>query len=198
MRKRIFLCIYSLIVFLVILFSSTMAFSQSSTKEATTITQKGVKISFRYLDKKMLFNRFGNRNNPFIYYVTGPLFVIDVSVEPALDVRIETEDAVLESERGISKPVSKSEITRYWGYKLRKRSGGRVSEQYSNWSPRYVLELLDTNVLSDTMLIRSQGEQSGLLLFEPVRPRKGTATLKLPVYDSDGNLIYQFEFDFRL
>jgi hypothetical protein len=198
MRKRLFFSIFLLVVLLVILLSGTMAFSQSSTKEATTITQKGVKISFRYLDKKMLFNRFGNRNNPFINYVTGPLFVFDVTVESTLDVRIETGDAVLESERGISKPVSKSEITRYWGYKLRKRSGGRVSEQYSNWSPRYVMELLDTNVISDSMLIRSQSEQMGLLLFEPFRPRKGTAKLKLPVYDSDGNLIHQFEFDFRL
>jgi hypothetical protein len=130
MRKRIFLCIYSLIVFLVILLSGTMAFSQSSTKEATTITQSGVKISFQYHDKKMLFNHFGNRNNPFVYYVTGPLFVIDVSVEPTVDVRIETGDAVLESERGISKPVLKSEITRYWAYKLRK---GRRDMYWNCW-----------------------------------------------------------------
>jgi hypothetical protein len=198
MKKKLVLSFLLLFVFMFILLGGTAAFAKTSAASVTTVTQKGVKVSFRYIDKKMLFNRFGNRNNPFVSYVTGPLIVIEVVVQPTVDVRIETGDAMLESEQGTSKPVSKSEISQYWGYKLRKRAGGRVSEQYSNWSPRYVMELLDANVISDTVLIRSGGKQRGLLLFEPFRPRKGTATLKLPVFDTGGNLIYQFEFDFRI
>ncbi len=198
MKVKPIVSIFLILVFSIIFVGGTRAFSESSATGETTVTQKGVQISFQYLDKKMLFNRYGNRNNPFIFYGTGPLIAFDVSVEPTVDIRIETGDAVLESAHGIREPVTKSEITQYWGYRLRKRAGGRVSSQFSNWSQRYVLELLDAHVMSDAMLIRSQGEQRGLLLFESFRTRKGNATLKLPVYDKSSNLIHQFEFDILL
>jgi hypothetical protein len=95
-------------------------------------------------------------------------------------------------------PLLKPDLLTVWEYRLRKRTMGSASVQYHNWSRKYVLNLLETKVLSEPIAVTPQTEISGLLLFRSFPRETGEAELTLPVYDMKGTLIQEFIFTFQL
>jgi hypothetical protein len=202
MKNKFHTGLFGFILLPVILLSCTTSGSSERSKDTaanfTTVSENGVSVSLRYLDQRALFNRFGNRNNPFVNHTTGTLIVIEATIQSLSDTPLRIDDIVLGSEGGSRPPIPKSDLLRIWEYRLRKRTMGSASVQYHNWSWKYVLNLLETSVLSDPVAIAPQTEFSGLLLFKSFPRERGVARIDLPLYDQKGTLMQAFTFTFQL
>jgi hypothetical protein len=202
MRKKFYKGIFLFIVLPAILFSCATSGvyerSSDATNEFTTYSENGVTVILRYLDKRALFRHFGNRNNPFVNHTTGTLIVVETTVQSLSDTPLRMDNIVLGSEGGLRAPLPKSDLLRLWEYRLRKRTMDSASVQYHNWSRKYVLNLLETRVVSEPIDIEPQSEISGLLLMRSFPRERGEAKLELPVYDMEGTLVYEFTFTFQL
>jgi hypothetical protein len=106
----------------------------------TTLTDSGVTITAQYLDRKMLFDRFGTKNNPFFEYNSEPVYVLDVKMTTENPVRFRLAKVEYFYLDKAGRPLSRVEFSAYWESQLRNRpapTGGR-SDVYKNWSYKTV------------------------------------------------------------
>jgi hypothetical protein len=136
MKKNFCFGLLLFIVLPVILFScATSGVSERSNdaaNEFTTYSENGATVALRYLDRRALFSRFGNRNNPFVNHTTGTLIVIETTIQSLSDTPLRMDNIVLGSEGGLRPPLLKSDLLRLWEYRLRKRTMGSANVQYAN------------------------------------------------------------------
>jgi hypothetical protein len=71
----------------------------------TTLSSKGITVSAQNLTSKMLYDRFGTRNNPFIEYNENPLIVIDFTMSSRGDVRFRLGRVEFDYFNSKSRPV---------------------------------------------------------------------------------------------
>jgi hypothetical protein len=164
------------------------------TTEVVTRSQNGVVVSARYLDRKALYDIYGNRNNPFFEYQSNPLIVFGISVKTKPAVTLRLSKVKIEFLGLEDRPVSRVELTSYWEQRLRKKThpNGSLSSRHRGWSYNTISKIIEGSVVPDVLTLDAQDEVKGLLLFIGLRNRHGTATIRIPVYDTVGKKIHEF------
>ena len=161
-----------------------------------TLSNKGITITAQHLNSKMLYDRFGTRNNPFIEYLEEPLVVIDftMSSEEAIRFRLGRIEIFYLNEW--RRPVGRVDLNSYWERVLRNQGVAQTGspKKYKNWSYSAVSQVINQNVLQDTVDIVPGSDKSGLMLFQGISNRFGTAKIKIPVYNMNGKEIHEFIF----
>lgn len=203
--KKILIPIAALIALMLIAVGCETSSSAAKLDEApggyTTVTHEGITLRFSYLDGKDLLALYNNRNNPFIEYKSGRLMVIETAIQSDTSLQLGLENAQLSTPGGDRGPVSKETLHDYWYNLLKKKyeGYGKGGGQYSNWTMKIVMETIDKTVLASDAQVLAGTETVGYILFDQVRgEKKVNATLTLPVYDSQGELLHEFEFSFPI
>jgi hypothetical protein len=166
-------------------------------KNPQVLSEEGVTLDLRYLDQKALYSLHNNRNNPFLYYTSGTLTVIDLKITSDSPAQLVLKDMQLSSDKGVRMFVSKQTLSSFWNARLTKKysSKSKGKSQYSNWTERIVLDTIEQYVYTDVVEISPGAESSGYVLFEIIRGAK-SGKLTLPVYDGQGGLIHEFSYEF--
>jgi hypothetical protein len=161
-----------------------------------TLSNQGVTITAQYLNNKMLYDRFGTRNNPFIEYLEEPLVVISMSMSSEETVRFRLGRVEVYYLTEWFRPVGRVELKGYWERVLRNQGVAQTGSQkmYKNWSLKTVSQVINDNVLQDTVDITPGSDQSGLMLFQGRANRYGTAKIIIPIYNMKGKEIHEFIF----
>jgi hypothetical protein len=197
MRKS-HLLIFSALALAVILAGCSTG-STAAKREYTTFSQEGLSVKVYYLDSRELYSVYGNRNNPFARHVSGPAITLEIVATADQQARIAVSEATLTSEQGVQKPVSKQWMIDYWQKTLMPKGPRKnTSSVYSGWSEKYVLEVIESEVLPDVAELSAGTETRGLILFDTLRNVKTPVTFKLPVYDQSGSPMETFEYEFSL
>ena len=161
-----------------------------------TLSNKGITITAQYLNNKMLYDRFGTRNNPFIEYLEQPPVVINftMSSEEAMRFRLGRVNIFYLNEW--MRPVGRVNLNSYWESVLRNQGVAQTGspKMYKNWSYNAVSQVINQNVLQDTVDIVPGSEQTGLMLFQGISNRYGTAKIKIPIYNMNGAEVHEFIF----
>jgi len=169
------------------------SYSRSS---VTTLHEKGITISAQHLDSKMLYDRFGSRNNPFLEYRESRLIVIDFTLRAEYEVRLRISKVVFDYLGTTSRPVSRVDFSQYWEQSLRNpgaaTTGGR--RRYRDWSYSSVLSVINENVLPDSLDMLPGPAYSGFMLFGVGERKYGTARVTVPLYAVSGRKIHEFVF----
>ena len=203
--KRILIPITVLIALMLIAVGCETSSSAAKLDEApggyTTLSHEGITLRFSYLDGKDLQRLYNNRNNPFIEYKSGRLIVIQAAIQSDTPLRLELENAQLSTPGGNRGPVPKEALHDYW-YKLLKKKyegHGKGGGQYNNWTMNIVLDRIEETVLPTEVEVTAGTETVGYILFDQVRGEKNVdATLTLPLYDAQGELLHEFEYTFPI
>jgi hypothetical protein len=142
----------------------------------------------------MLYDRFGTRNNPFIEYNENPLIVIDFTMSSRGDVRFRLGRVEFDYFNSKSRPVSRVELNSYWEGLLRNPGVAQTGSpgRYRKWSFNRVSQVINKNVLQDSMDLVPGTDQIGLLIFQRIPNRYGTAEITVPFYNTSGKLIHEF------
>jgi hypothetical protein len=168
-----------------------------------TETEGDVTVTSQYLDYNALVSRFTTKNNPFSSYASGTLIVIDVAVQSQDGVELRISEAELSTAEGNRTSVPKEDVRTYWQQKIDKRYNQRGSGGVINWS-QTVVDRVDETLLPENVSVSAGGNVQGFITFDPknaenVGGRKGgTATMTLPVYGTDGNLLHEFTYQFTI
>ncbi len=195
--KKIILPIVSICIISFLVGCST---GEKSTKEGDTgaiiktLSNKGITVSAQHLNNKMLYDRFGTRNNPFIEYDENPLIVIDFTMSAEGEVRFRLSRVEFDYLSRKSRPVSRVELNSYWEWQLRNPGVAQTGSpsRYRNWSYNTVSNVINKNVLQDTLDIVPDTDHIGLLIFQGIPNRYGTAEITIPFYNTSGKLIHEF------
>jgi hypothetical protein len=167
-----------------------------SRSPVTTLHEQGIIISAQYLDRKMLYDRFGNRNNPFLEYQEGRLVVIDFTLEAEYEIRLRISKVGFDYLNALSRPVPRVDFSQYWEQLLLNpgaaTTGGR--RRYRDWSYSSVLRVINANVLPDSLDIQPGPSYRGFMLFEGTERRYGTARVTVPIFTMSGRKIHEFVF----
>ena len=161
-----------------------------------TLNRDGIRIKAQHLNSKMLYDRFGTRNNPFIQYLDEPLVVIRFTIASDEAMRIRLGKIEIFYLNEWLDPVSRVDLNSYWERELRNQGAAQtsVSQTYSNWSYKAVSQNINEHVLLDTVDIVPGPDQTGFLLFQGKNSRYGTAKIKIPIYNMSGKEIDEFIF----
>ena len=127
--------------------------------------------------------------------------VIETAIQSDTPLQLGLENAQLSTPGGDRGPVSKETLHDYWyNLLIKKYEGyGKGGGQYNNWTMKIVMETIDETVLASDAQVLAGTETVGYILFDQVRgEKKVNATLTLPVYDSQGELLHEFEFSFPI
>jgi hypothetical protein len=159
-----------------------------------TLSNKGITVSAQHLNSKMLYDRFGTRNNPFIEYDENPLIVIDFTMSSESEVRFRLGRVEIVYLSRKSRPVSRVELNSYWEGQLRNPGVAQTGSPstYRNWSYNTVSQVINQNVLQDAPDIVPGTDHIGLLIFQGIPNRYGTAEITIPFYNTSGKLIHEF------
>jgi predicted acetyltransferase len=190
---------FSIFILLGILLSSCSSSGTAQktggvTSEVVTRSDKGVVVSALYIDRKALYDTYGNRNNPFFEYQSNPLIVFGFSVKSKTAVNLRLSKVKIEFLGLEDRPLSRVELTSYWETRLRKKNhpSGSLSSRHRGWSYNTISKIIEGSVVPDVLSLDAQDELKGLLLFTGLRNRHGTATIRVPVYDTAGKKIHEF------
>jgi hypothetical protein len=164
----------------------------------TTLTDSGVTITAQYLDRKMLFDRFGTKNNPFFEYKSEPVYILDVRMTTENPVRFRLSKVEYFYLDRTDRPLSRVEFSAYWESQLRNRpapTGGR-SDVYKNWSYKTVSENINDHVLTNVIDLEPGKEYGGYMLFKGKQNTHGSVEVWIPMYDMKGNKLHRFRLRF--
>jgi len=161
-----------------------------------TLSNKGIIITAQHLNNKMLYDRFGTRDNPFIEYLEEPLVVISFTMSSGEAMRFRLGRVEIFYLDEWLRPVSRVNLNSYWGGVLRNQGVAQTGspKQYKNWSYKTVSQVINDNVLQDTVDIVPGSNQIGLMLFQGMSNRYGTAKIKIPIYNLSGKEVHEFIF----
>jgi hypothetical protein len=164
----------------------------------TTLTNSGVTVTAQYLDRKMLFDRFGTKNNPFFEYESEPVYVLDVRMTTENPVRFRLAKVEYFYLDTTGRPLSRVEFSAYWESQLRNRpapTGGR-SDVYKNWSYSTVSKNINEHVLTNVIDLEPGKEYGGYMLLEGKKNTHGSVEVWIPMYDMRGNKLHRFRLRF--
>jgi hypothetical protein len=195
--KRLVCIIYTGILLAVVLHGCG-AGRGSVKSDYISLSHNGLVLDILYIDKYELNRTYGNRNNPFTGGITGPTLTFEIIVMSEVPARIDLSRVTLESDQGRQKPISKEWMLEYWQEALGyvRGVGDRESATYHNWSEKVTLERIETEMLPEVVELAPGEEESGLILFDPLRNFKPPATLHVPVYDRGDELLHSFTHEF--
>ncbi len=184
----------------IISFLAACSTGEKSTKKGDTgaiiktLSNTGITVSAQHLNNKMLYDRFGTRNNPFIEYDKNPLIVIDFTMSSESEVRFRLGRVEFDYLSRKSRPVSRVELNSYWEGQLRNPGAAQTGSpsKYRNWSYNTVSNVINKNVLQDTLDIVPGTDHIGLLIFQGIPNRYGTTEITIPFYSTSGKLIHEF------
>jgi hypothetical protein len=161
-----------------------------------TLSNKGVTLTAQYLNNKMLYDRFGSRNNPFIEYLENPLVVISFTMSSEQPVRFRLGRVNVYYLDQWLGPVGRVDLNSYWERVLRQQGVAQTGspKMYKNWSYKTVSQVINDNVLYDSFDIVPGVDQRGFMLIQGVPNRFGTARIEIPIYDMNGKEIHEFIF----
>jgi len=91
--------------------------------DRTTLSHKGISLKLSYLDERDLFKLYSQRNNPFSYYKTGRLIVIETTIQTDTALHLVLENAQLSTPGGSRGPTSNQEVYEYWFSRLKHNYG---------------------------------------------------------------------------
>ena len=205
MRKLLFPIILMLTL-LVIAVSCSTGGSVVKLGEApggyTTLTHGGITLRLSYLDQKDLYALYSQSNNPFMNYKTGRLIVIETAIQSGAPLHLELENAQLSTPGGSRGPTPKEDVYDYWYSRLIKNysaGGGKGAGPYHNWSLKVTTQIIEETILPGEVDVQTGSETVGYILFDQIRGEKNVdATFTLPVYDQQGELLHEFEFQFPI
>ncbi len=198
MRGKIYGTIPIFIILGTLLFScstgNTVQKTSGVTTEVVTRSEKGVVVSAHYLDRKELYELYGNRNNPFFEFQSKPLIVFNFSVNTTSSINLRLSKVYIEFLGLEDRPLSRVELTSYWERRLRNRThpSASLSSRHRDWSYNTISKIVEDTVIPDVLTLGTQDEFTGLLIFVGLRNRHGSATIHIPVYDTVGKEIHEF------
>ena len=162
----------------------------------TTLSEWGIDVSVQYLDRKILYDRFGTRNNPFFEYAGDRLIVIEFTMSTENDVRLRIMKIIFDYLNSVSVPVSRVDFSQYWEQTLRNPGAAStgVPNEYRDWSYNQVLKVINENTLPDSLELEPGHEYRGLMLFKGSVGRYGTARITVPFYAVNGKKLHEFVF----
>jgi len=167
----------------------------------TTLTHDGVTIHLSYIGQKDLYKLYGQKNNPFIKYESGTLLLVETAIQSDAPLHLQLRDAQLSTPGGDRGPTPRGNVHSYWYNRLSKNySSTSVGKtQFSNWSMKVTMQIIEETILPDTFTVQAGAETSGYILFDQIRGEKNVdAIFTLPVYNQQGDLVHKFEFSFPL
>jgi hypothetical protein len=197
--KKIFLTL-PVIVFLLIILVGCSTGSTATKREFTTLTNNGVQLDVSYIDSRQLTKVYGNNNNPFSRNPNGPVIALEVVGRTTDNViyTIDMYEVALESERGVSQPLSKKWMLDFWENTLTGGSSPRNSKStvYRGWSNTVTQDRINSEVLPEVWEIMPGEETRGLITFDPLRGLKTPVTVRIPIFDPKGAVVHTFEYTF--
>jgi hypothetical protein len=148
----------------------------------TTLSEQGIILSAQYMDRKMLYDRFGTRDNPFFEYEGNRLIVVEFTMSAELEVRFRLMKVVFDYLNTLSVPVARVDLSQYWERTLRNPGAAStgVPNRYRDWSYSNVLEVINENTLPDSLEIQPGREYRGFMLFVGTEGKYGTARITVP------------------
>jgi hypothetical protein len=160
----------------------------------TTLSEQGITLSAQYLDKKMLYDRFGTRDNPFLEYKGNRLIVIEFTLSAGYEVRLRLSKVTFDYLNTLSKPVPRVDFSQYWERTLRNpgTASTGLPSRYRDWSYNRVLKVINENTLPDSLEIRPGPEYTGFMLFEGEEGKYGNAKITVPIYSAGGKKVHEF------
>jgi hypothetical protein len=125
--------------------------SEKPVPEFTSLEQGDVTISARYLSRKHLIDRYGERNNPFH---VGQQVIVEFNALTQSEVVIDPSQVELELKNKVKNSVHKESIkSLWWNYigreRVDMRGDGYSYRHYRNWDYNEVKRLIDQNMLSE-------------------------------------------------
>lgn len=203
MIKKLIMIISLLVVIFMIAMSSYAGGVAAKPEEVspryTTMTEKGVTVSARYLDKKTLKKRIAYKSNPFLEYEYEPLVVVEIAVRSTTNAKILSNRAELTLNNRELQRIGEEDMVKFWNKTLKPK---RVPTEYTldrwdGWTTKTTIQRVIDNAAPAQLTVTGT-EREGFLSFQRLRNETGKAVLSLPVYTSDDKLIHVFEFEFSV
>ena len=168
----------------------------------TTLTHEGITLGLSYLDQNDLYKLYGQKSNPFVYYKTGRLIVIETNIQTSVPLKLNLVNAQLSTPGGNREPTPQKDVYDYWYSLLIKNysaGGGKGAGQYHNWSLKITTQIINDTILPAEVDVETGSDTIGYILFDQIRGEKDVAaTFTLPVFDQQGELLHEFEFQFPI
>ena len=167
----------------------------------TTLIHGGITLRLSYLNNKDLYKLYSQSNNPFIKTSWGTLIVIETAIQSDTPLRLELVGAQLSTPGGKRGPTPKEDVYDYWYTRLIKNYSGtsKGKSEFSNWSLKVTTQRIEETILPGEVDVQTDSETVGYIVFDQIRGEKNVdATFTLPVYDQQGELLHEFEFQFPI
>jgi hypothetical protein len=203
--KKIFIIIAAAVSLLVLITSCSTGGSVTKLGEApdgyTTLSHNGISLKLAFIDYRDLIDLYGQKNNPFIRYASGTLLVLEATVESDTPVDLNLNTARLSTPGGNRSHTPVEDVRGYWHSRLSKNYSGKSQgkTQFSSWSMKVTMQIIDETVLPGKVAVQSGEATRGYILFDQIRGEKNVnALLTLPLFDTQGELVHEFEFSFKI
>ena len=197
MRKKIILLTLPVLIPLLLFVGCATDRNAVQRKEVPpmTLSEQGITVTLSYLTEDKLVERFGERDNPFIFPPSGfglnSGFIFELAFNSDINADIMLNKIELQYEGKAKVPKNIFHFSNYWDMKLDEKNAPK-----KNLAKMKLV--IKKNLLPNQYSIKSGSSHKKLIAFTGKLPRYGNFTVFVPVYDENGKLIHNFRYSFEL
>ncbi len=160
---------------------------------------EGLKVSLLFRNEEELVNSFSKRNNPFLAPPSALglnrylVFELSLNTDENLKAPVAIQLTNMEIQFGgqNKSPVNRHQLSSIWEREIMK------NDRYRGWDAGRVKNIIKRNIFPNKMVITANSRNKGLLLFKGNFPNYGQATIYVPVFKENGEMVRNFRFSFE-
>jgi hypothetical protein len=166
-------------------------------------TENGITVNISHVEEKMLQDRFGKTNNPFV----EPASLLRLNKIMVFDVRIHVENGKsqgptealfflgeVELQHGgkVIHPENRFHLYTFWENLINK------NDDYKSWNKGRVNNVIKDTLFENETTVQKGSTAEGFIVFMGNLPKYGKGELYIPLFFEGGQkeTVFRFTFDF--
>lgn len=159
--------------------------------QPASATEKDITVSIRHLDREELVKRFKTVDNPYISQGSSiggnEMIVFELTVAAPMEIKLVLKTIEFHFGPKYYPPINRFHLSQDWEYRIRSQN------DYNGWSSGKVSYVINRTMLPDKLALKPNESYTGLVVFMGNFPSYGEASLYLPVFAANEELIHLFK-----
>jgi hypothetical protein len=153
--------------------------------------EKDITVSLREVGRDELVERFRTVDNPYLppgSLVGGDeMIVFELTISAPSEIKLILKSIEFHFGSYFTHPTSRFRLSQEWEFRIQRQ------DAYNGWTGARVTQIINRTMVPDKLVLRPNESYTGFLVFMGRFPTYGEASIYLPVFTKNDELIHLFE-----
>jgi hypothetical protein len=158
--------------------------------QPASATEKEITVSIRQLGRDELIKKYKEVDNPYLTESSlfgGEMFVFELAISAPIEIKLILKTIEFHFGPKFTPPINPFHLSEYWKSRIQSQNS------YRGWTSARVTYTINKTMLPEKLIVNPDESRTGLVVFMGRFPEYGEASLFIPVYTKNDELIHLFK-----